>query len=260
MGLLELVPIWVALLSIALSVLGLAALLRWRVIHSLADPNIIAFFQIIVTFFVLLFLRDLLIADAIGFLILMVIIIRFRNKRTIRAPLISQEDWISFCKVFAIFLFVLNAYLLTQKGLLLFAENVGTARVEFYQGLGLFKRFNEIGVGFLSITAAIFWRRRQHKSAIAIASFSAYLALTLGSRSGLLACLLAYGAYLHFERTGVSNKRILLAGATLGLSSLAIFFVMFGSTFLRWARLLFQRSHVSIFQLSGHLSIYRPAD
>lgn len=232
MGLLDLVPIWVALLSIALGVLGLTALLRCRVIHSIADPNIVAFFQVIFTFFVLLFLGDLLVVDAIGFLMLMGTLLKLQDKRTIGTPSISQEDWISFCKAFAIVLLFLNAYLLMQKGFLLFAEDVSAARVDFYQGWGLFRRFNEIGVGLLSITAAILWHRRQRKEAIAIALLSAYLALTLGSRSGLLACLLAYGAYVHFEKTGFSNRRILLAGAALGLSSLAIFFVMFGPQFL----------------------------
>ncbi|MEO6829568.1 MAG: hypothetical protein ABI164_07135, partial [Acidobacteriaceae bacterium] len=180
----------------------------------------------------MLLLENLLISDAIGFLLFFGLLLKYQEKKNAGIPIVSQQDWVAFCKVFAVVLVILNAYLLSQKGFLLLAGNVSDARVEFYQGWGIFRRFNEVGVGLMSITAAILWHNKRRKQAMALAILSGYLALTLGSRSGLLACFLAFGAYLHFSPSRVSNKRIFLAGGVLSLSSLAIFFVMFGSNFL----------------------------
>ncbi len=232
MDLLDIIPVWAVMLSASLCLLGLAIFLRFRVIRSVADPNMTNLFQAMFTFFVLLLVGDLLIVDAIGFLIFCGLLIKFQDTKKCGTPIISNGDWVSFCKVFVIVLLILNIYLLTQKGFLLFSEDIGTARLEFYQGWGLFSRLNAVGVGLTVITAATLWYEGHRKQAIAIALFSAYLSLMLGSRSGLLACLFAYGAYLHFSEKHISTKRIMLAGATLGLSSLVIFFVMFGTQFL----------------------------
>jgi hypothetical protein len=230
--LIDIIPIWVTVISLTLGIVGMTILLRFKVIRSVADPDIVALFQITFTFLILLFLGDLLIEDLLGFLLFVGILLRFRSSGKVGLPFISQNDWVSFCKVFSIVLLVLNVYLVSQKGFLLLAPDVASERVQFYEGWGIFRRFNEVGVGLTAITAAVLWHDERRKQAIAMAIFSAYLALTLGSRGGLLACLLAYGAYLHFAPTRVSSKRLVLVGVGLGLGSLLIFFVMFGTGFL----------------------------
>jgi hypothetical protein len=232
MNLFDLIPIWTALAAGVLGSLTVLFLLKTRVIHTLADPLVMILFQCAFTFFILMLSGLLQIEDAAGFIIFAFLIARYCSKTNSNPPLIPASDWVAFMKVFSLVLLIVNVYLAKQKGLLILSDDLEVARAEFYEGWGLFRRLNEVGIGLVMITSALLWERGEKKLAAILAFFSAYLTLTLGSRGGLLACFFAFGAYLHFRGRTISNLRIVGIAGVLGIFSVAWFYLMFGPSFL----------------------------
>jgi hypothetical protein len=232
MNLLGIIPLWASLTAGALSLLSISLLISRRVVRTAVDPAVPILFQLIFTFFILLLIGLLQVSDAIGFLLFIGILLRFPPPRNPGKPFVTQADWLSFSKLFAVVLLIANLYLITQKGLLFMSDDIESARQEFFKGWGVFARINEIGVGLLVVTSAILWEQGRKRAAAFTALLTAYAAMTLGSRSGLLMCLFAYGAYLHFAKRRISNKSLLVTGGVLGTTSLGIFYLMFGPQFL----------------------------
>jgi hypothetical protein len=228
MNLFDLIPIWTSLVAAALGVLAVLFLLKARVIHSLADPLLMVLFQSAFTFFILMISGLLQIEDAAGFIIFVLLISRYCHETNSNRPLIPVSDWAAFVKVSSVVLLLVNVYLIKQKGLLILSDDLGVARGEFYEGWGLFRRFNEVGIGLVMITSALLWDKGEKKVAALMALFSGLLTLTLGSRGGLMTCFFAFGAYLHFQKKPFSNYRIAGIAGVLAIPSLGWFYLMFG--------------------------------
>jgi hypothetical protein len=231
MNLFDLIPIWTSLAAGICGAFAVVFLLKTRVVHTLADPLVMILFQCAFTFFILMFSGLLQIEDAAGFIFFAFLISRYSSEANSSTPLIPASDWVGFVKTFSVVLLILNIYLIKQKGLLILSDDLEVARGEFYQGWGLFRRFNEVGIGLVMITSALLWERGEKKTASLMALFSGCLTLTLGSRGGLLACFFAFGAYLHFQKKSFSNYRIVAIAGALGLFSLGWFYLMYGPLF-----------------------------
>lgn len=123
-----------------------------------------------------------------------------------------------------------NLYLVATKGFLLLEDDVGTARQEFYQGWGLFQRFNTISAILLGAHwARSFvegtWRR---PSKLALLAWAAYLTLTLGSKSGLLTMLTFIGAATYFSPVKISARKLAIPVVLVLFSIAGMFYVFFG--------------------------------
>jgi hypothetical protein len=119
---------------------------------------------------------------------------------------------------------------MSTKGFLLFQEDVGSARQEFYQGWGLFQRFNSMCVHILGAHWAYSfvtgnWRR---PSKLALLIWIVYLTLTLGSKSGLLSLLMFIGAALYFSEKKVTLTKLAVPVMTVVASIAVMFYVFFG--------------------------------
>lgn len=232
MNLLDLIPVWATVIAAPLALLVVYALLRRGVMRSIVDPAAPVFFQLLFTFFILMFTGLLEIQDAIGIFLFLVVIAFFPIREAVGTQFITSEQWLDFSKYFVLMLLIMNVVLIKERGLLFMSDDIEVARQEFFQGAGIFRRFNEAGAGITTITAAFLWERRNRKSAIIFGLIAACISLTLGSRSSLLLCLFAYGTYLHFIKRKVSNLPLIAAGALFSLASLGIFFLMYGAQFL----------------------------
>lgn len=231
MNLLDLIPPWATACSVLLAFVAIYLLLRRGVMRSIVDPATPALFQLTFTFFILTLTGLLQASDSVGMFLFLGIVALFPPGETPPKQIVMQEDWLAFSKCLALLLLIMNAYLAREKGLLFMSDDVLNARLEFFQGWGIFRRFNEAGIGIMTITAALLWERRSRKIAVLFALLAAAISLTLGSRSSLMACLFAYGTYLHFAKRRVSNASLIAVGIALSSVTLAIFYLMYGVGF-----------------------------
>ena len=232
MTLVDLIPLWASLWAALLALAGIYLLVRRRVLRTVIDPTSAILFQIFFTFFILAFTGLLPIPDAIGMLLFTGVVVGFPPPEGRKRQFFSQADWFGFAKILLVILILMNLILIKQKGLLFASDDIAASRQDFFQGWGMFKRANEGGIGILTITAALFWERRRRKTAALFTLSACFIALTLGSRSGLLSCLFAYGAYLHFQKRKPSNFLLFAAVVPLVSLTIGIFYLMYGNVFL----------------------------
>jgi hypothetical protein len=228
-----------------------------RILYSLADPSILILFQVLFTFWVLLLVGLLPPGDLVGYVFFFCVLAATAQWRTekVKKPWISTREWLFFSYVFFWMLLIANAFLLHERGFLLLSSHLASARLHFYQGWGIFKRLNELGIGVVGIAGFGLWNRRKKKTAILFLLLTAYLILSLGSREGLLSYLFLYGAYARFAPKQASGRALLLIAAALGLSSLAIFYLMFGNSFLvQFAVRLLAYCDGPVYFFASHLS------
>jgi hypothetical protein len=232
MTLFDLVPLWKASIAAGLTFLAIWALVRNKTLSGVLDPEILIIFQITFTFFVLILIGLLPLGDVIGFLLFFAILGATRLKQRGLRPLISEEEWIRFSVPLFVLLLILNVYLSYHKGFLLLSRDLSTARLDFYEQWGLFKRLNDFGVGVLGISAFYMWDRGRKRLSILYFVFCSYLMLSLGSRIGLITFLPLYGAYTRFRKSKTSPVKIVVAAGVLGITSLSLFYVMFREQFM----------------------------
>jgi hypothetical protein len=147
--------------------------------------------------------------------------------------LIKEKVWIEF-SVFLFFLvFLLNVYLIFTKGFLIFSDNVGLAKVEFYQGIGIFKRINQFSIPILGLTSFYWYIEKKYifKASIFML-LVVYLMLTLGSKSGLIDLIFIFGVYSSFKKNKINYLKLMPIFFILFLSSLTIFYIVLGDTFI----------------------------
>ena len=234
MTLFGLIPPWVALTASALAALFLWGAIRLRILYNVVDPCIQTIFQVCFTFWVLFFTNLLPLGDVLGYALFFTILITAAQSKWIKSgkPMIPEDEWLNFSYLFIVLLLFLNVYLIKQKGLLWSSDNLSDTRLNFYYGYGIFARLNEFGVGVIGLSGFCLWSRGAKKLAILYLLFTACLLLTLGSRAGLIALLFLYGAYARFSVERIKAGILMLVGLVLSLSSLAIFYIMFGAQFL----------------------------
>jgi hypothetical protein len=129
---------------------------------------------------------------------------------------------------------VANAFLVSQKGLVILSDDVAANRLEFYQGWGAFQRLNAATVVLFGVRWAkslVSGHGREPKN-ILMLIWVIYLLLAGGSKAGLVLVLAYIGSALCFERRAVKISSFLPLVIVSLLSVLGMFYIFFGGGFL----------------------------
>lgn len=205
---------------------GLAILAKAGAIRNWLDPMLLPLFQTTLTA-VLLGGRVVPITDIlffVGFLSLMAL----GRGRPQAMQASGVRQWGRVIGPLVVLSIVLNAYLVSQKGFLLFQDDIGQARQEFYQGWGLVQRVNSIcalifGVHWaMHLAAGRAWKRRT----LLLLAWTSYLILSLGSKSGLFTLLTCIGCVASFRGMRLNARQVLLLLLAVA-ASVALMFVLF---------------------------------
>jgi len=224
----EIITLQDTLRAIVIAWILLVAMKRFGAIHSYLHPITPALFQGSLTVG-LLGIKIIPVGHVLAFLVLYGILC-FGAKRP-HAPSRAEESaWDRAMPWIIALSIVVNLYLVASKGFLLLSDDVGTARQEFYQGWGLFQRFNSI----CSVVLGAHWARSfiegtwRRPAKLTLLVWTTYIFLTLGSKSGLLTLLTFIGAATYFAPVQISAKK-LAAPIVLAVVSIAgMFYVFFG--------------------------------
>jgi hypothetical protein len=223
------VSIPLLLVSTAMACGVLYLLYRREIIRSFFDPAIWMLFQVSFTFFILLGtgLMDIVILVSYGMFCFG--IVYFRKVTLFHGKFASEHDWIYVIRVVIIISIISNVILLSTKGFILLKADPQMEKLQFFQNAGIFKRINDIAAPLCGVMAIYFFFQKRKMHGIILAVYTAFLLLSSGSKSGLLAATGCIGAYLHFYPVIVRKKVITFVVLGGILSSLVIFQLSFGA-------------------------------
>lgn len=228
MHIIEVITLQDTLRAIVIAWILLVAMKRFGAIHRYLHPITPTLFQGSLTVG-MLGLTIIPVGHVLAFLMLYGILC-FGAKRP-HAPSCAEESaWERAMSWIIVLSIVANLYLAASKGFLLLNDDVGNARQEFYQGWGLFQRFNSVCAIVLSAHWARFfiegtWRR---PAKLALLLWTIYISLTLGSKAGLLTLLTSIGAATYFAPVQMSVKKLVVPIVLAVLSIAGMFYVFFG--------------------------------
>jgi hypothetical protein len=228
MSIVEFVSLEVALRAIVVAWITLIVLKRAGAIHSYLHPLTPALFQSALTVGLLGFVS--IPASHVACLVLLFALLCREAPRP-RPPSLAQDSaWRRSIPFFVVFSLAVNAYLVANKGFLLLADDVGKARVEFYQGWGLFQRCNTV----CSIILGAHWAAEFLKGKwlkpknLLLLLWIVYLTLTLGSKAGLLSLLTLIGAATFFSDREVKSSHLIVPIIAVTVSVAGMFFLFYG--------------------------------
>ncbi len=257
----EIIPNYIIFLAILFYFFVAIFLKKVNFFYNYLDPLMFVFFQIFFTFFILVALNLIGIGHVIAFgLFFITLLVIDKTKLEVYSfVLIREKIWIEF-SIFLFFLvLVLNLYLISTKGFLIFSDDVGLAKVEFYQGIGIFKRINQVSIPIFGLTSIFFWNGENKNifRAIVFMLITIYLMLTLGSKSGLIDLIFIFGAYSRFKKITINYVKLLPFFILLFLSSLMIFYIILGDAFIAgFAYRFISFSDGPVYYFYGNLSKY----
>lgn len=232
-----------------------------KVYKHYIDPLVIILFQVVITFFILFFLDELNVWDFGAYMILFASIILFTKIHVRRIVFLNDNEWIDFVKYFFVVSVACNLYLLYTRGFIYSAPNPGLAKVVFYQGAGVFKRLNEVGVILFGMASIFLKLRGKNILAALFFFYCLFLMLTLGSKAGLVGFFFIIGGFLQFHNVRFSSYKLVLFGAISLVSVFLAFMWIFESNPLEsfYYRLV-SYADGPVYYFSGNLKIERPAD
>ncbi|MCG9793927.1 hypothetical protein [Flavobacterium algicola] len=170
---------------------------------------------------------------------------------------INEKLWIEFTFFLFVIVFLMNVYLIKTKGFLLFQDNVGAAKQDFYQGAGIFKRINQVALPLISLSSFYYWYDNKKIKSTLYILFSMFLLLTLGSKAALIELLFIFGVYSRFKKISINYAKLMPIMIVLFFSSLFAFFLIFGDTFLAdFAYRIIAFSDGPVYYYYGELSQY----
>lgn len=206
---------------------------RLELIKNVADPFLLMHFQLIFTA-ILLFTSNLLpIEHAIYLIVTYLLISKFWQTGFSKQER-PNTNW-SYCIALLILISIpANIYLLLSKGFILFQEDVGAAKVEFYQGAGIIRRINTALSILLPTHIFNTWMTNKKWTSMHTIgiTYSLYVILSLGSKAGIASLIFTYGAALYFHPQKNNAKSVFLLAAASVLSSLGMFYLVYGNSFL----------------------------
>lgn len=146
----------------------------------------------------------------------------------------ESDGWVACVWILVLFSIPANAYLVATKGFILLQSDVGLAKVEYYQGAGLIRRVNTVLAGLLPVYVFKSWTDKGRWSAWLTVGllYSAFVVLSLGSKAGITSIAFSFGAVLYFRRNEKRSGVIGLIMIASILSSLAMFYVVYGDSFI----------------------------
>lgn len=217
------------ILGVAATAAVLAILLRIGAIRNWFDPMLLPLFQTTLTV-VLLGGRVIPLVDVLMYLIFLFLIAWGRD----RPQIINSNSLLRWQRIVGplfVLSVILNAYVISQKGFLLFQDDVGVARQEFYQGWGLVQRLNSVCAVIFGIRWAIGFTSGQARNifVLTLLLWTSYLILSLGSKSGLYTLLVCIGCIGSFQGVRLNLRNVVILGFGVVASVAAMFFIAFGA-------------------------------
>ena len=230
----DIIPGYIILLGIGFFIISAIFLKKTNFFYNYLDPTIIVFFQILFTFFVLVTLGLMSFGHILSFISFLFILLYFDKSISSKfnKVLITEKKWIEFSSFFFVIVLIMNIYLFSTKGLLLFQEDVGISKVEFYQGAGIFKRINQVAVPIFALVSFYRWYEGRKQIALIYIFFSVYLLTTLGSKAALIDLLFIFGAYSRFKKIKINYTKMLPIFIGIFSSSLFVFYLIYGDSFI----------------------------
>lgn len=221
------------LLSIGvLVVLGKAGLIK-----GVFDPFILMHVQLVFTTIILFFSGLLPIEQLFYMVILYVFMIIIWRKNFSDARSDSEfayKNW-GYCVLLLVIISIpANIFLLLTKGFILLQEDVGAAKVEYYQGVGIVRRINTALAVLLPIHVFYSWSKsgRWNTSNTIGFLYSIYIILSLGSKAGISSLAFAYGSIFYFQknRHGTATIMAMIVGSMV--STVGMFYLVYGERFM----------------------------
>lgn len=260
------IPILTDIISVHIIILGIlfyiivARYLKKKdFFYNYFDPVILIFFQLFFTFFVLTSLRLISIGHFLSFVSFCFIILYFDKTRLkiYSYVFINEKTWLKFASFLFLIVLVMNIYLFLTKGFLLFQDDIGIAKQEFYQGVGIFKRINQAAVIIFGLSSFYYWDEGKKFRASIFMIFSAFLLLSLGAKSALIDLILIFGAYSRFKKNVINYTKIMPILLGLFVSSLFLFYLIYGDSFIAdFAYRIIAFSDGPVYYYYGNLSRY----
>jgi hypothetical protein len=146
--------------------------------------------------------------------------------------IIDDKVWLEFSLFLFGFLVLVNVYLVLNKGFIIFQDDVGMAKVEFYQGVGLFKRINQVSIPIIGMASLHFWFNDKKYKAMLLGFLSIYLILSLGAKSGLIVVIFILGAYSRFKYVKINYYKLIPFALLLFCTSMLMFYLIYRDQFL----------------------------
>lgn len=216
------------IVGIILSLITLLFLKKLGGIRSWLDPLVLPFFQIVLTTFVL-GVRVIPLTHLLCLAILFTLI-AYGRPRHHRMDWVSNKNWEKSVYPLAVIFIIANIIIISQKGILFLQDDIGDARQEFYQGWGLFQRFNAIAAIIFGVywSSEYFSSRGFSRKNMILLIFSVYAILTLGSKAGVFSLLTIMATVSFFRKTSIEGRQFgFLIGICL-LSILSMFWLFYG--------------------------------
>lgn len=214
------------LFGLLATIVCLSSLIKSGAIRNWVDPLLLPLFQTILTA-VLLGGRVIPFIDVMMFVGFLVLFAWGRGGPP-AVNSFSLGQWRRTIAPLVVLSIVLNLYLINEKGLLIFQEDLSSARQEFYQGWGLVQRLNSI----CALVFGVHWAMRFVSGGawtikgLALLGWTCYLILSLGSKSGLFTLLTCVGCVASFRGFRLDSRR--LSALVLGVAvSVLLMFVLF---------------------------------
>ncbi|WP_281298268.1 hypothetical protein [Flavobacterium limnophilum] len=255
----DIIPLHIIILGILFYIIVARYLKKRFFFHDYFDPTILIFFQIVFTFFVLTFLGLINLGHFFSFVVFCWIILYFDKTRLkiYSYVLINEKIWLEFASFLFLIVCSMNLYLFFTKGFLLFQDDIGNAKQEFYQGAGIFKRINQLAVPIIGLSSFYYWYQGKKYLASIFMFFSAFLLLTLGSKSALIDIMFVFGAYSRFKKIEINYAKMMPILIGLFMSSLFLFYLIYGDSFMGdFAYRIIAFSDGPVYYFYGNLSKY----
>ncbi len=227
----DLISVSQFIVATVLTLLTIVFFVKMRVFKSIIDPSVMTIYQICFTFFLLVLMGYLSYGEILSFIGMIGIVLYAKDKKLGNKILFTTEQWLSFAKLFFIISILLNIYLVLHKGFIWDQESLEVAKTTFYQGFGIFKRLNEVGIILFGLTSIYLYHDKK-KSSFVYLVYTIYLISTIGSKAGLLQLMLLYGAYLHFHKKKIRLLYVFIVIPILIGSSLILFYLIYGQDFI----------------------------
>ena len=206
---------------------------RIGIVRNVFDPLILMHLQLVFTV-VLLGWSGLLPVEQVFYLLCVYAWMAWQWKGAFSGGISECVGW-KYCVILLVLISIpANLYLLLTKGFILFQEDVGAAKVEFYQGVGIVRRINTALAVILPVHVFVKWHlERAWSRWLSVGLlYSIFIILSLGSKAGVALLAFSYGSVLYFSDVRQNKATLIVVFLLSIISSLFMFFLVYGSGFL----------------------------
>jgi hypothetical protein len=215
------------------TLIGLVGLGKIGVIRNAFDPFMLTHIQLLFTT-TLLSWAGLLPLEHVLYLAIVYVTMASYWDRSFRTGNAPHSGWKNCILLLTAISIPANLYLILTKGFILFQEDVGAAKVEFYQGVGMIRRINTALSVILPVHVFVTWSQQgkwttRHTLGLL---WSTFIILSLGSKAGITSLAFSYGAALYFQKEQPKASSAALIILLSIVSSFGMFYIVYGQEFL----------------------------